>query len=309
MTTLSEARVAGSHPKRRRRRHYTHFLLLAPVILLLLPIGVFPLLYVLRVSLFEANLNKAYLGDIFVGLNNYRDFFLDTYTWRTLLTSLIFTVSTVALELAVGLGAALLLQKESRFMSFVRSLILLPLVMTPVVVGVLWRMMYQSEFGIINYFLTVLGFEKVSFLSEPGVALPALIVVSLWEYAPFMILIMLAGLKSLPEEPLEAAAIDGASDWQMLRYIVLPMLKPVILIGVLIRSIDAFKVLDLMFVTTRGGPGSITETISLRIYYTAFRFFQMGYAATLTVILIIVINISVILLIKVFRSSQAELAG
>jgi multiple sugar transport system permease protein len=308
MTAISEAQVTGVGGKRRKKRNLAPFFFLVPAIILLVPIGVFPILYVLRLSVFEANLNKAYLGDIFVGLNNFRDFVLDTYTWKTLLNSLVFTVSTVTLELLVGLGAALLLQKESRFMSVVRALILLPLVMTPVVVGVLWRMMYQAEFGIIPYFLGLLGIPSISFLATPSLAMPALIVVSLWEYAPFMILIILAGLKALPTEPLEAAAIDGASDWQMLRYVVLPMLKPVILIGLLIRSIDAFKILDLMFVTTRGGPGNVTETISLRIYYTAFRFFHMGYAAALTIILIIMINIAVIVLLKLFRSTQEELA-
>ncbi len=285
------------------KRQHIPYLLLLPTIILLVPIGVFPLLYVLRLSFLEWNPTKPQLGEVFVGLGNFIEFFGDDYSLKTLLTSFTFTLATVSLEVCLGIGAALLLQKESRFMSFVRSIILLPLVMTPVVVGILWRMMYQSEFGIINYFLTTLGLGKVT-LSNPRTALPALIIVSLWEYTPFMILIALAGLKSLPTEPLEAAAIDGASSWQMLRYVVLPMLKPVILIGVLIRSIDAFKILDLMFVTTRGGPGQVTETISLRIYYVAFRFFHMGYASTLTIILIIIINVVVYLLLKYFHTTQ-----
>ena len=285
------------------KRQHIPYLFLLPTIIMLLPIGVFPILYVARLSFFQWNPTKPHLGEIFVGLGNFIEFFGDVYSLKTLLTSLIFTVSTVCLEVFLGIGAALLLQKESRFMSFVRSIILLPLVMTPVVVGILWRMMYQSEFGIVNYFLSTLGLGKVTF-SNPATALPALIIISVWEYTPFMILIALAGLKSVPTEPLESAAIDGANDWQMFRHIVLPMLKPVILIGVLIRSIDAFKILDLMFVTTRGGPGQITETISLRIYYVAFRFFHMGYASTLTIILIVIINIVVFNLLKYFRTAQ-----
>ena len=291
-------------PKIQIKRRYAPFLLLLPSILMLLPIGVFPVLYVGRLTFYQWNPTKPQLGEVFIGLNNYWDFFHDVYTLKTLLTSFIFTFGTVIFEVILGLSAALLLQKESRFMSFIRSIMLLPLVMTPVVVGILWRMMYQSEFGIINYFLTLLGLGKMSFLSNPDIALPALIVASLWEYTPFMTLIFLAGLKSLPTEPLESAAIDGANSWQMLRYIVLPMLRPIILIGVLIRSIDAFKILDLMFVTTRGGPGQITETISLRIYYVAFRFFHMGYASTLTIILIAIITISCLVLLKLFRSAQ-----
>jgi multiple sugar transport system permease protein len=270
---------------------------------MLVPIGVLPLLYVLRLSFMEWTLTKPQLGQTFVWFDNYARFFADEYTLKTLLTSLIFTFSTIVLEVLLGIGAALLLQKESRFMSFIRSVILLPLVMTPVVVGILWRMMYQSEFGIINYMLTGLGLGKIT-LANPVTALPALVIVSLWQYTPFMTLIVLAGLKSLPHEPLESAAIDGANGWQMFRHIVLPMLRPVILIGVLIRSIDALKILDLMFVTTRGGPGQVTETISLRIYYVAFRFFHMGYASTLTVVLIVIINIVCLLMLKYFRSAQ-----
>ncbi|MFQ5694597.1 MAG: carbohydrate ABC transporter permease [Terriglobia bacterium] len=267
-----------------RRHKLFPYLLLAPAVVLLLALTVYPLLYIVRISLHR--LGPA--GDTFVGLENFLRLLQDSFFHRALWQTLVFVVSALALELLLGLALALLLDSQLRARHFWRALFLLPMILPPVVVGVIWRLIYNPNFGVLNGFLGQLGLDttRLTWLADPAVALAAVIAVDVWEWTPFVFLILLAGLQALPEEPYEAARIDGSSWWQTFRYITLPLLKPAILVALLLRTMDLIRIFDQVFILTQGGPGFATETVSLYIYKTAFRFFDFGYAAALSLVLL-----------------------
>ena len=166
---------------------------------------------------------------------------------------------------------------------------MIPMVVAPVVVGIVWRLLYSSDVGLLSYGVQLMMGHPISVLSNPSLALPAIILVDIWEWTPFMFLILLAGIQSLPQEPFEAARVDGAGPWSTFRYLTLPMLRHVIVVAVLIRALDAFTVFDQVFVLTQGGPGMATEVSTLMVYKTAFRFSQFGYAAAMAVTLLILV--------------------
>lgn len=174
--------------------------------------------------------------------------------------------------------------------------------MTPVVVGIIWRLMYNPDLGMLNYFLTLFGFSPVNWTGMPGTALPSVMMADIWEWTPFMALIMLAGLHALPRGPFEAASVDGASWWQTLRYVTLPLLSPAMLVALLIRLMDSFKTFDLIFVLTQGGPGMSTEILNYYTYRYGFKFFHMGYASALSWLLVVVVTIISLILIRTIRS-------
>ena len=283
----------GGAGRRRRKlsRAWIAWALLAPTLVVLVPFPLYLLATIVRNSLFDWTLTMPWLGQLFVGLGNFKTLLGDTASLQSILTALVFTLGTLAAELTLGIGVGHLLIRETRLMSTLRGFILLPLVITPVVVGLLWRMMYQGDLGIITYLLGVIGFPKMTILAHLQLALPAVVVVSIWQNAPFLILVTVAGLKALPTEPFEAALIDGASGWQVFRLITIPLLRPLLYIAMLIRFIDAFRQFDLIYIMTGGGPGIRTETISMHIFREGFLVFHMGYAAALTIVLIFVVNL------------------
>ena len=295
--------------KPRMSRALVPYLLLAPTLLMLVPFPIYLMFYVVRTSFLDWSLTMPWLGINWIGLDNYRQFLSDGASLHSILTALIFTATTLIVELGLGLGVGHLMARESRLMSTLRGFILLPMVITPVVVGLLWRMMYQGDLGIISYSIGALGFPKMTILGDRNLALPALIVVSIWQYAPFLILVVVAGLKSLPVEPLESAIIDGASGWQMFRFITLPMLKPLLVIALLIRCIDAFRTFDLIYIMTAGGPGIRTETISMHIFREGFLVFHMGYASMLTIVLLTAMNVLAFAFLMVLRERKERRPG
>jgi multiple sugar transport system permease protein len=198
--------------------------------------------------------------------------------------------------------ALLLHQITGKIIGFLRTTLIIPTIMTPVVVGLIWRLMYNPDMGMLNYFLALFGFPTVNWTGMPGTALPSVIIADIWEWTPFMALIMLAGLQALPQEPFEAALVDGASAWQSFRYITLPFLAPTMLVAFLIRLMDAFKTFDLVFVLTQGGPGMSTEILNYYTYRYGFKFFHLGYASALSWLLVVVITIISMILVKRIRS-------
>jgi len=263
------------------------YLFLLPSIITLVLISLYPFFYGVYMSLSKASVVKI---EDFVGLTNYVNAFSDDRFLNSLRVSIVFVLGATSLELVLGFGLALSLHYSSFLITGVARLILtLPLMITPIVVGITWRLMYDPDFGILNYLLQQIGVPYIPWLASPSTALISLILVDAWQWTPFMMLILLAGLKSLPEEPFEAAQLDGASGWQRLRYLTLPMLRHVIIVALLIRTIDAFKAFDIFFVTTKGGPGTVTEITSLYAYNTSFRFFHTGYAAAMAILLLILI--------------------
>jgi multiple sugar transport system permease protein len=212
----------------------------------------------------------------------------------------------VGVETVLGMAIALLVTRETRQGRVVRSLLLIPMVMTPVVVGVLWRMLFNPDFGLFNYVLSLFGADptRLLWLGDPRLALWAVMITDIWEWTPFVVLCFVAGLTSLPVDTYKAARVDGASAWQIFWHISLPLLKPVILVTVLLRFLDAFKVVDTIYVMTYGGPGDATKLLSFFIYETGLKYFNIGYASTISWIFIIFMFILTFYLIRERQRSE-----
>jgi multiple sugar transport system permease protein len=236
-------------------------------------------------------------------LGNFARLAGDRFFGIALAQTLIYAGGALVAEFVLGLVLALLLDSQIRARNLFRALLLTPIMLPPVVVGVIWRLMFNPSFGVINGTLASLGIDtsRLTWLASPKLALVSVILVDVWQWTPFMFLIMLAGLQAIPQEPYEAAMIDGASAWQMFRHITLPLLKPAILVALLLRTIDLLRIFDQVFILTQGGPGFATETVSLYIYKTAFRFFDLGYAAALSLVLLVLVNIISIGYVKWLR--------
>ena len=290
---------ADAKPRRGTWQRHLPYYFLAPAVVLLLALTVYPLLYILRISLYRTTVD----GETFVGLANFARLFQDSFFHESLVHTLVFTAGALALELALGLGLALLLDSRIRARGLWRSLFLLPMILPPVVAGVVWRLIYNPNFGVLNGTLQLLGIDttRLTWLADPSVALAAIVLVDVWEWTPFVFLILLAGLQAIPDEPYEAARMDGSSEWQTFRDITLPLLRPAILVAVLLRTMDLLRIFDQVFILTEGGPGRATETVSLYIYKTAFRFSDFGYAAAMSLALLVATLVLSQLYIRLLR--------
>jgi multiple sugar transport system permease protein len=227
-------------------------------------------------------------GETFVGAQNFLRLLVDPFFYRAAVQTLVFTASALTLEFALGLALALLLDSQIRGRALWRALLLLPMILPPVVAGVTWRLIYNPGFGPLNGALRLVGVDtrRLTWLADPKFALASVVLVDVWEWTPFVFLILLAGLQAIPEEPYEAARIDGSSPWQTFRHVTLPLLLPALLVALLLRTMDLVRLFDSVFILTQGGPGFATETLSLYIYKTAFRFYDFGYAAAASLALL-----------------------
>ena len=277
---------AGSAFERWRERNLP-VLMLAPSVLILAGLTLFPTVYLFRVAFqkFNPDVNVPHE---FAGLDNFARLLTDEKFHNSLGNTLVFTVSSVTIEFLLGLGLALLLDKYIRRMNFIKTILMVPMMLPPIAVAITWKLIYQPQFGVLNEFMFQLGLPTQAWAGDIDLAMPAVIFADVWEWTPFMFLMMLAGLASLPEEPYEAAKIDGASAWRQFWDLTLPFLKPVIAIALLLRIMDALRLFDLVFILTRGGPAGATETLSLYIFKVAFRFVDIGYAAAISLFMLIV---------------------
>jgi multiple sugar transport system permease protein len=276
----------------KKKTQLTPYILVSGAFLILFALTIFPLLYSLILSFHEWNMTKPAPWK-FVGFQNYWEILKDPVFWRVIRNTFIFTFSTVSLQFAIGLGLAHLFNKEIRGEGVVRSTLVLPMMVPSILVGLMWLFMYKRDFGIINYLLGLLNINPIAWLSTSWNSMAGIIIADIWQWTPFMFLLLLAGLRSLPTEIFESARIDGASSLQIFRHVTLPLLRPFIAIALIIRSMDAFREFDKIFQLTGGGPGIATETISLFIYRNGLRYFKMGYAAALSYLtLIIIITVS-----------------
>ncbi|WP_306260481.1 carbohydrate ABC transporter permease [Pararhizobium sp. IMCC21322] len=271
-----------------------------PLALVLSAVMLYPVAFSAWISLHDYRLTR--LNDVrWVGLDNYTFIATDPGFLNAMGNTITFVIGAVTLELVLGLGLAILLQRLVRFQNFVRSTLLAPMFITPIAVGLMFRFLLNSELGVISHYLGEIGISIDWF--GPQLALFSIILIDVWQWTPFMVLMFLAGLESLPKAPFEAARIDGASAWLTFRSVTLPMLRPVITVAIIIRALDAFKVFEYVFAITRGGPGDATETIMYYIYQAGFRFFRMGEAAAAAFLLIVVILVLVIALVKATKSN------
>jgi len=273
---------------RRLGTDYLPYLFLAPAVITLLALTIYPFLYSIYISFFSF---KGGNPSQFIGLNNYIRLLNDGLFWNSIKVVILYTICSVSLELILGLALALFFAQPLRLRGLWRSLMIIPMMLTPVVIGVIWRLMYDPNFGIIAYLLRSVGLAPIEWLAHGNLAFIAVVLVDVWNWTPFMFLVLLAGLESLPVEPFEAARMDGASRLQILRDHTLPLLTPTLLVALLIRSMDALRIFDHIYVMTTGGPGSATEVASLYLYKTAFKFSDFGYAAAGLFVLMILITV------------------
>jgi len=282
------------------RSKFIPYLLISFAGVILFAVTIYPLFYSLVLSLHKWSITKPAPWK-FVGLRNYWDIICDPVFWRIVFNTFIFTFSAVTLEFIVGMALALLFNRELRGENTLRSALVLPMMVPPILVGLLWLFMYKKDFGIINNILKMLNIEPIPWLSRPFTAMVAIIIADTWQWTPFMFLLLLAGLRSLPQDIYESAKIDGASLWQSFRYITVPLLKPIIAIAVIVRFMDAFRIFDKIFQLTEGGPGISTETISHYIYRHGFRYFNMGYASALSYLALIMILLFSMVYIRILQ--------
>ena len=264
-------------------------LFMTPAVLFLLFTSVYPLLYSLRLSFYSWNMTVPNSRPVWIGLDNYTRLFGDANFLASVRVTLIFVVVSVAIEFLLGMALALLATSSLRTMGLIRTVLLIPLMMTPVVVGVLWRTLYHTTYGAVNFFLNLVGIASQPFVGDPKQALASVIVVEIWQQLPVVVFILAAGIQSLPVDLYKAARVDGASAWQIFREITLPLLRPVILVVLLLRIMDAFRVFDIIWTLTFGGPGRTTEVLSMLIYKTGLQFFQIGQASAMSWLFLLVI--------------------
>ena len=262
--------------------------MVAPAFLTLFIMTIYPFYRMILISLHRWSIVPT-IPRVFLGFGQYLNMFRDTSFHKTLWVTIVFTIGVVAIEMFLGFWIAFLVSiSRARWL---RVAFLMPAVVAPVVVGLTWRFLFSYDLGPVNFFVSSLGLERINWLGRPASALISVMIVDIWQWTPFAMLIFLAGLESLPLEPYEAAKVDGAHAWQIIRYITLPQLAPIIAVILMFRTLDAFKAFDIIYMMTRGGPGNATEMLSYKIWQKAFFQNKLGYAAAMSVLAIILATI------------------
>jgi len=274
-------------------RHFKH-LLVAPSIFVLLLLGVFPLVYLVLVSFQGITMMDTDTG--FIGARNFVHLFHDQRLWEALIHTLIFIAIALPLELVLGLAMAQLFLDKLPGRQIFIALLVLPVVVSPIVSGATWSLMFDVRFGPITQILSWIAGRDVALLwtIKPALVYPSIIIAEVWQWTPFMFLLLLAALANVDKSQLEAAAMDGASHWRIFFKIVLPAIWPVMAIAILIRGLDLFRLFDIVWALTRGGPGTMTETISIFTYIKGFQQFETSYTAAVALLIIVLLSIVVL---------------
>ena len=301
MATILKARPPGSAARRPRiaPQWITGYALAAPALVLMLVIFLYPLGHSFVMSFFRWDLNSAETP--FVGLGNYIDEFTSSSFAQTLQNQVVFTVASMVVEVVGGMAIAVLLNSKLRGLRPARTLLLIPPMVAPAVVGLNFRWLFNEQYGLIDGVLLKLGLPAIPWLSDPSWALVAVIIASVWQNTPLLVLLFLAGLQAIPKEPLEAAAVDGASAWRTFWSIVLPLMRPVIVIALMIRIIDLFRTFDVVWLMTQGGPGNASNLLTVEAYKLAFQSVDFGHAAAVSYVALVLSLIVLALLYGVPR--------
>ncbi len=292
-----------------RANRLTPYMFMAPAAVIMAIALLYPLGYMVWGSFRDWNPSQTIGEAEFVGLKNYITLFYDPAFRESLGVTLTFASVVVVAEMVIGVGLALLLDRNIRGMSVLRTLFILPMMIAPVVVGLMWRYMYHPTVGTFNRTLESLGLPKVDWLGDH--ALMSVIIADIWQWTPFIFILALAALQSLPRSALEAARIDGATAWQQIVHIKIPLMMPVLIVTALLRLIDAFKVLEVILVMTEGGPGLSTEILALRISRTATEFRELGVAAAMSnylLMLLLILTVGMFAVTKLQEARAARLA-
>jgi multiple sugar transport system permease protein len=276
--------VAAAPRRRNYARHYWWFV--APCALVVIAVILFPWAFTLYMSVHDWKIGG---GHRFVGLENYLKLFEDERFLWSIARTLYFTALAVLLPMGLGLLAALAFHKRFPLRGLARTISILPMMATPVAVALVWTMMFHPQLGVLNWILSLFGIPPSLWVYDPATVIPTLVLVEVWHWTPLVMLILLGGLASLPVDPYEAAKIDGATAWQAFRHITLPLLAPFLIVALIIRTIDALKAFDTIYVITQGGPGTASETINIFLYLQGFAYYNMGYASAVVVVFFAII--------------------
>ena len=271
----------------------TKYAFTLPALILIGIIVLFPIIYNLFMSM-NSWFVASEKGPEWIGLKNYGNLLDNPRFWNSLKVTFLFSLGALTVEVVLGTMLALFLNREFRGKSIVKLIFLFPIAATPVAVSLIWGMMFNYDLGIINIIMQNLGLEPLLWLASPKIVIPALIITDTWQWTPLILLIVLASLESLPTDPFESAKVDGANIFQVIYHITLPLVRPAIVVAAMIRSIDAIKTFDMIYVMTQGGPDVASENLNLYIFQTGFSYFRMGAASTLAIVLftlVLVINI------------------
>ena len=306
MTTLTIDRHIAGHEQRIRRPisrdKVTYFMLIGPSFLLLFLLTIVPLIFSVGIALFDYTLmNPDAIR--FVGLDNFARACQDKNFWHSIWVSFIQVCTTVIGQMVCGMLIALLLSREFRGVKLMRALYIIPMMITPVVSGIMWRMLFNTDLGMINYLLSLLHIPPVNWLGDSSTALMTVIITDIWMSTPFVSTILLAGIQSISKDYYEAARMDGAGTVRQFFSITLPLVRPMLLLALLFRIMDAIRRFDSIMAMTAGGPGNATETLNLFAYNQGFNYWYIGYSSALSfLMLIIIFTISIVLLRRIQRS-------
>lgn len=280
-------------------------LLALPALVVVVLVMFVPIMYSARTSLTDLDLLSAAKARFIAG-GNYVRIFTDPALFRSLLNTTVYTLTSVVLEILAGLALAVLLNKKLYDGGIFRTLLTMPLFVAPVVVGLQWRFLLINEYGILNYLLGLIGIHGPQWLGSPAPAMASVVIADSWLVTPFAMLVILAGLQGIPLELLEAASIDGAGRWQRFAAITWPMLRPAVGVILLIRTIDAIRVFDLVWILTGGGPASATEMLSTLTYRIGFQYLKIGQAAALAMTVVLILCVLSTVLIRVTGAMRHE---
>lgn len=279
------AAAEATRPRRRNyARHYWWFV--APCAVVVIAVILFPWAFTFYMSVHDWKIGG---GHRFVGFENYLRLFEDERFLWSIARTLYFTALAVLLPMLLGLLAALAFHKRFPLRGLARTIFILPMMATPVAVALVWTMMFHPQLGVLNWLLSLFGIPPSLWVYDATTVIPTLVLVEVWHWTPLVMLILLGGLASLPVDPYEAAKIDGATAWQAFRHITLPLLAPFLIVALIIRTIDALKAFDTIYVITQGGPGTASETINIFLYLQGFAYYNMGYASAVVVVFFAII--------------------
>ncbi len=302
-TVAASASMPAALPRasvvaRRRRRFYWF---IVPALVVVGAVIVFPWLFTLWMSAFEWKIGGT---PHFVGFDNYTGLFTNRRFLEAVVRTFYFTALAVIVPLILGTIAAMIFHREFKYRGILRGVFIMPMMATPVAVALVWTMMFHPQQGVLNYLLSLVGLPPSQWVYSPTLVIPSLVLVEVWHWTPLIMLIVLGGMAALPTEPYESARLDGASEWQLFRYITLPLVAPFLFVAGVIRTIDALKTFDTIYVITSGGPGTASETINLYLYLQAFAFYNIGNASAVVVIFFTIVLALALVLLYLRQKTQ-----
>lgn len=289
-----------------RLARLTPYVYILPAVLVMLAGLVYPILSAVQLSFYDWSLGTDFDTARFIGLEAFVEMLRSEQVWTSMGITVAFVLIAVSAEMVLGIALALFLEKPVRGMRFFRTIFVLPMMVAPICVGLIWRYLFDANFGPVNHLVGWLGLSPQAWLADPVLAFSAMVVTDIWQWTPFVLIMVLAGLQGLDDSVIEAARIDGASTWQQIVRIKLPILKPILIVTLLARMIDGFRGLEVIYVMTFGGPGLSTELFSLHIFKAAFISQKLGYSSALSILLLVIVSALSIAILLISNPLKAK---